>query len=119
MFACAFIIIFFPLVFIVILIKTLMNRLRYMKGESLIETSLDEFSENSSTRKVFKYYLKGVLPYLIIFILLAQQISLAIVMSEVFLKSFYDTKSYHLLLLRYMLMIVTYYMFAKDYKSVA
>jgi uncharacterized membrane protein len=54
-----------------------------MKGNSLIETTLDEFSENTSKRDVFKYYLKGVLPQLILFILLTQQISLIIMEYEV------------------------------------
>ena len=90
-----------------------------MKGNSLIEATLDEFSENESSRKVFKYYLNGVLPQLILFILLAQQISLGIMEYEVLQKSFYDSRSYHLLVLRYMLVVVTYYMFSKDYKSVA
>jgi uncharacterized membrane protein len=90
-----------------------------MKGNSLIEATLDEFSENESSRKVFKYYLNWVLPQLILFILLAQQISLGIMEYEVLQKSFYDSRSYHLLVLRYMLIVVTYYMFAKDYKSVA
>ena len=90
-----------------------------MKGKSFIETTLGEFSDNEDARNVFKYYLKGVLPQLIIFILLSQQISLGIVQSEVFYKSFYDSTSYHLLVLRYMLIIVTYHMFSKDYKSVA
>ena len=90
-----------------------------MKGNSLIEATLDEFSENESSRKVFKYYLNWVLPQLILFILLAQQISLGIMEYEVLQKSFYDSRSYHLLVLRYMLIVVTYYMFSKDYKSVA
>jgi hypothetical protein len=38
---------------------------------------------------------------------------------EAIQKSFYDTQSYQLLILRYILIIVTYYMFSKDYKSLA
>lgn len=117
-FACVFIVPLFPLIFPVFLILIWMDRLSYMRGESLFKTIFEVFS-NESSRDVFKYYLNGVLPQLIIFILLAQQISLGIIESEVFYKSFYDSRSYHLLVLRYMLIIVTYYMFAKDYKSVA
>ena len=119
MVASVFVILFQPLVFIGIVIKSQLSRLRYMKGKSLIETTLDEYSENESTRNVFKYYFQGILPQFMLFILLTQQFSLLIMGIEASQNSFYPTKSYLFLTLRYMLITVTYYMFAKDYKSLA
>ena len=90
-----------------------------MKGKTMIETTFDENLENESPQKTFEYYLKGILPQLMLFILITQEFSLCIMGVEAIQKSFYDTQSYQLLILRYILIIVTYYMFSKDYKSVA
>ena len=56
---------------------------------------------------------------MLMFMILTQQFSLVIMGWEAFSSDFYPTTMPLYLILRYLLIIVTYYMFCKDYKSIA
>jgi hypothetical protein len=115
-----FAILLHPLFFMWMLVKSYIRWFSYILGkESPIDSTSDVCSEKETTENVCKYYLKGILPQFMLIILLTQQFSLLIMGIEAFQNSFYPTKSYLFLALRYVLITVTYFMFSKDYKSLA